>query len=229
MLISLNLIKICTGFITRKVIYSKCETSEILAITHNFIYVHSMDSRARRAILLKTMDDLENQGISCRGCAGNCCTYEANSMMVTPLEALEVLHFLNSSPMKTMDLKDKMLQTIKQYRLEHPAGPRGKTLVRKTYTCPFFNHQELGCPLPREIKPYGCLAFNAHDLEKKASEFCFSDLEIQKKRAQDFGWEDQKNLSLQEKFKIFWEKTPLPLALVELWDVDVSAADLLPG
>lgn len=150
-------------------------------------------------------------------------------MMVTPLEALEVMNHLNVHSMKNDELKDKISKTIQQYRLEHPAGPRGKTLVRKTYTCPFFNHQELGCPLPREIKPYGCLAFNAHDKEKKAGEFCFSDLKIQESRAQDNLWEDQKNVDLKKKFNIWWEKTPLPLALIELWDQSINDEDLLPG
>lgn len=149
-------------------------------------------------------------------------------MMTTPLEALEVMHYLNTSSSKDDTLKEKISQTIRQYRLEHPAGPRGKTLVRKTYTCPFFNHKELGCPLPRAIKPYGCLAFNAHDKEKKASEFCFSDLKIQETRARDNSWEDQKNQSLQKKFHIWWEKTPLPLALIELWDATITDEDLLP-
>lgn len=147
-------------------------------------------------------------------------------MMATPLEALELLSYLKNANLFDEELKNKLSESVKKYRLDHPAGNGRRSYIRRTYTCPFFNHQELGCPLPREVKPYGCLAFNAHDLEKKASEFCFSEKDSLEKREKQFENEDIINQRLQEKFKLVWEKTPLPLALLELWNAEITDEDL---
>ena len=102
--------------------------------------------------------------------------------------------------------------------------------MRKTYTCPFFSKQELGCPLPREVKPYGCLAFNAHNNIKKASpESCYADASLQEKRASEYLCEDQKNEELKTKFQILWDKSPLPTALLDIWDKNFTDANLLPN
>lgn len=173
----------------------------------------------RREILIERMAELEGQGMGCIGCPGTCCTYEANSMMVTPLEAFELMTYLKEKALNTEDLKNKILDTIKKYRLEHPSGNGRRSYLRKTYTCPFFNHQELGCPLPRDIKPYGCLAFDSHHVELKASEHCYSEKDILEKRDGLHPEEKELNDSLKKKFNLYWEKTPLPNALIELWDL----------
>ncbi|HXH75016.1 MAG TPA: hypothetical protein VNJ08_08625 [Bacteriovoracaceae bacterium] len=179
----------------------------------------------RRKELIQRMEELEGQGLGCSGCQGNCCTYEANSMMVTPLEALELQQYLRKENALTPEFKEKCLETVKKFRLDQGGNGR-RSFIRRTYTCPFFNHKELGCPLPREVKPYGCLAFNAHDAELKAGEHCFSEKELLLKRDQDHVWEERKNQSLRIKFKLNWEKSPLPLALLDIWEAEVSDADL---
>lgn len=176
-----------------------------------------MTPKQRRELLLNEMDRLENQGMDCRGCKGTCCTYEANSMMVTPVEAVELMDYLKAQNLLTEELKHKMTETITKYRLDHPAGNGKKSYLRRTYTCPFFNHGELGCPLPREVKPYGCLAFNSHHQELKADGNCFSDTDLLRKH--DHAMSDESlNENLRVKFNLYWEKTPLPLALTELWN-----------
>jgi hypothetical protein len=178
-----------------------------------------MQKTNRREILISRMNELESQGMGCIGCAGNCCTYEANSMMITPLEAVELMVYLRDNQLLTLELKSRLEDAVKKYRLEHPSGNGRRSYLRKTYTCPFFNHTELGCPLPREIKPYGCLAFDSHHTELKASEHCFSELDILEKREALHAEEKDINEKLKIELKIYWDKTPIPNALLELWDL----------
>ncbi len=163
------------------------------------------------------MENLESQGMDCRGCQGNCCTFEANSMMVTPVEAVELITHLQEKNLLTPVLKDSITNTITKYRLDHPAGNGRKSFLRRTYTCPFFNHGELGCPLPREVKPYGCLAFNAHHSQEKAGEHCYSNLASMKQQDEFLKDDGVLNQELKTKFNLVWDKTPLPLALTDLW------------
>jgi hypothetical protein len=138
-------------------------------------------------------------------------------MMVTPVEAVELMTWLKENSWLTDELKSKLQNTVTQYRLDHPAGNGRRSFIRRTYTCPFFNHAELGCPLPREVKPYGCLAFNSHHSEEKADENCFSDIILLQN--QDASLNDvNSNEELRQKYQLFWEKTPLPLALIDLWN-----------
>lgn len=147
-------------------------------------------------------------------------------MMVTPLEACELKLYLSQNNFLTSELKDKFLSTVQNYRLTHPTGNGKRSFIRRTYTCPFFNHQELGCPLPRDIKPYGCLAFNTHHPEVKAKEECYSDLTLLEEREKNEWQEEKLNNYLKEKFKLYWEKTPLPVALLELWETEICQQDL---
>jgi len=147
-------------------------------------------------------------------------------MMVTPLEAMELIIYLKEQKLWDTELKDKFTATVTQYRLDHQVGNGKRSYLRRTYTCPFFNHRELGCPLPLEVKPYGCLAFNSHHAEKKAGPECYSEISLLEKREAKFPGEEALNLALKEKFNIFWDKSPLPKALLDLWALEFSAADL---
>lgn len=160
------------------------------------------------------MDRAEANGISCAGCKGTCCTFEANSMMVTPLEAVELIHYLRANGWMNDALKAKLEETVRTYRLDHAPGNGKRSYLRKTYTCPFFGFKELGCPLPRDVKPYGCLAFNTHHKELKAGEHCYSDKELL--AAID---DEKENAELRAKHGIIWEKSPLPTALLDLWNL----------
>lgn len=183
-----------------------------------------MSAYLRRQILIERMNELENSGKDCKGCSGTCCTYEANSMMVTPVEAVELVDYLKANNLFDEELKIRLLETVTKYRLDQSFGNGKRSFIRRTYTCPFFNHKELGCPLPREVKPFGCLAFNAHDVEKKAGEFCYSEKEVLEKRELSSDGEAALNLELKEKYSLHWDKTPLPLALLDFFKF--SGADL---
>ena len=172
----------------------------------------------RRELLIEHMNGLESKGMGCIGCSGTCCTYEANSMLLTPLEAVDLMEYLSRNHLKTPELKNKLMETVSTYRLEPKYENARRSYLRKTYTCPFFGHVELGCPLPREIKPYGCLAFDSHHVELKASEHCFSETELLEKREEKHTEEEQMNADLKKKYGFLWEKSPIPNALLELWE-----------
>lgn len=138
-------------------------------------------------------------------------------MMVTPIEAVELVDYLRANNLFDNELKSRLLETVSKYRLDQAVGDGKRSFLRRTYTCPFFNHKELGCPLPREVKPFGCLAFNAHDVEKKAGELCFSEKEVLEKRDADFSDEMTLNEELKKKYSLYWDKTPLPIALLDFF------------
>jgi Fe-S-cluster containining protein len=184
-----------------------------------------MSTYLRRKILIDRMQELEGQGFGCQGCQGNCCTFEANSMMVTPLEALDLMRYLSEQQRLTPALKEQCQQTITKYRLGLGLGNGKRSFLRRTYTCPFFNHTELGCPLPREVKPYGCLAFNAHDSQQKAADQCFSELAGLEAREQSLASESELNQQIRLRYQLAWDKITIPEALLALWDQELIAVD----
>lgn len=171
----------------------------------------------RRDILLERMNELESSGMGCLGCSGTCCTFEANSMLITPLETKELFDYLRSNLLLTSELKEKLSQCVTQYRLEPKYQNSRRSYLRKTYTCPFFGFKELGCPLPREVKPYGCLAFDSHHVELKAGEHCYSEKDLLEKRERLHPEEHEMNVSISKEMNLTWEKAPIPNALLELW------------
>lgn len=177
-----------------------------------------MPTSNRREILINRMNDLESQGMGCVGCSGKCCTYEANSMLITPLEAMELIKYLKENQLMSHDLKHRLKEARVKYRLEPRPLVGKRSYLRKTYTCPFFNHRELGCPLPREIKPYGCLAFDSHHEILKASEHCYSETDLLARRDEQHPEEAALNDELRSQYQLFWEKSPIPNALLELLD-----------
>lgn len=177
-----------------------------------------MSPQERRHLLIKTMEEREASGISCKSCAGTCCTYEANSMMVTPLEAIDLMTYLKEAQKLTPELKSEMADVVRVYRLDRELSTgRGSTL-RRTYTCPFFTKSEFGCPLPRAVKPYGCLAFNSHHESLKTAEHCYSDIKILEERELAFKVEEEENQRIRKDLGLSWEKLPMPVALLEIWD-----------
>ena len=177
-----------------------------------------MDPYLRRKVIIDRMNELESSGKDCKGCSGTCCTYEANSMMVTPIEAVELVDYLKAKNLFDNELKSRLLVTVSKYRLDQAVGDGKRSFLRRTYTCPFFNHKELGCPLPREVKPFGCLAFNAHDLEKKAGEFCFSEEKVLLAREAASLDEAALKQKIKTENSLYWDKTPLPLALLAFFE-----------
>lgn len=171
----------------------------------------------RRKNLIDRNEELESLGMGCNGCSGTCCTYEANSMMVTPVEAVELMEYLKTSGQFNNELKMRLQETVTKYRLDQGLGNGKRSFLRRTYTCPFFNHKELGCPIPREVKPFGCIAFNSHHVELKAGEHCYSEKEILEKREILAIDEAVLNEGLKQKHHLFWDKVPMPVALLDFF------------
>lgn len=167
----------------------------------------------RRKTLLEAMNGLEENNISCRNCTGKCCTFHANSMRMTALETEDLYQYLKINSLWTKELVEKLKTCIKEYRLDIDIPTKAGTSFRRTYTCPFFKHESLGCPLPPEVKPYGCLAFNAKGEAVEDGENCSSDLNLLKER--ESKEEELENSKLKEAYGYYWDKLPIPMALLE--------------
>ncbi len=140
-------------------------------------------------------------------------------MMVTPIEAVELVDYLKTNGLFNDELKNRLQETVAKYRLDQGLGNGKRSYLRRTYTCPFFNHKELGCPLPREVKPFGCIAFNSHNVELKAGEHCYSEKEILEKREMLAPDEAALNEELKQQHALYWDKVPMPVALLDFFNV----------
>ena len=172
--------------------------------------------RQKRALLIEKMDQLEQTGFGCEKCQGGwCCTFEYNSMRVSPLEAIDIYLALVEENKWNDELIHHLQHTQTKYRLDKEIFlGRGNTL-RRTYTCPFFTEKAQGCSLSRAHKPYGCLAFNAQKSEVTDAGFCGSDqvlLEKQVVANQD----DQINQLLKTYLTLDFDKKDIPSALLEI-------------
>ena len=178
----------------------------------------------RRQNLVREMSRLEGKSIHCFNCPGTCCTFSANSMQVTPLEAFEILFSLNLNHEKAEELKIKLQDTIAHYRLDHDifTGKKASQDLRRTYTCPFFSPGPKGCTLGRALKPYGCLGFNPK-IENDNGSHCHSNVAILEERESlHTETETLANSFLKEKFSLAWNKKDLPRALFEILSIKTS-------
>ena len=121
----------------------------------------------RRQILTSKMNELIAEGKDCLSCSGLCCTYEFNSMKITPKEAQLIKSHLFLKDGWNEVLKEKLQNYITEFRLNKVFLMKKGNSIRRTYTCPFYEGKNLGCSLTVEVKPLGCLAFNPK--EKKVS------------------------------------------------------------
>lgn len=184
-----------------------------------------MRALARRQLLINDMKNLERQGISCIGCAGTCCTEVANSMMVTPLETFDLFHYLYESKADFNQLSLSIHQTVQKYKLDIlPPGIKKKSQFRRTYTCPFFMGSEFGCPLPRDVKPYGCLGFNRQKNGSSVDEDCWSNKEVLKEQGQ-LNNDKMTNEWIKNELILDWDKEYLPLALLEMIQMFIGNDD----
>lgn len=171
----------------------------------------------RREILITAMRENERKGNDCLKCSGRCCTYEANSMNMTNLEALEALTFLEDEGLINDELIERLENSVKEFRLDSMLQIGKGEFYRKSYTCPFFNFPTWGCGLGAKNKPYGCIAFNPHESGQENGGNCNSNLEIQMKRL--FFHEDKEREAsslIAEQFKIADDKSSIPMKLLEL-------------
>lgn len=178
-------------------------------------------SHDRRHTLILEMALLEGKTIHCFSCPGTCCTSQANSMQITPIEALEILQSLNfdqKTPDEVKAFKEHMTQNILAYRLnvEIYTGKKNSQALRKNYTCPFFNNGSLGCGLSRSSKPYGCLGFNPKTSDDNGQS-CSSNIEILEGRDLTFlEREDIVNAQIRKELGIYWIKQNIPQALLDV-------------
>ncbi|MBT7609175.1 MAG: hypothetical protein HN576_05430 [Bacteriovoracaceae bacterium] len=173
----------------------------------------------RRSLLLEAMEQLESNNINCASCTGKCCTSVANSMQCSPIEAMEIIDWLKSEEILNESMTSELKNCVSKYRLDYEISTTRGVPLRRTYTCPFFNHGALGCLLKKEIKPYGCLAFNARFKKVSDGENCTTDIELLKQR--DADWADlelNKNKELQNKLSLNWNKLPMPVALLDVME-----------
>jgi hypothetical protein len=126
----------------------------------------------RRQYLINQMQDLIEQKLDCFSCTGVCCTSLHNSMKITSEEAIEIKNYLLKEKKWNLELKLKLEDTVKDFRLDKTLILKKGIEFRRTYTCPFYKGSSLGCDLPKEIKPLGCLAFNPVEKEVKNGGNC---------------------------------------------------------
>lgn len=180
-----------------------------------------LSSFERRKGLVIEMQNLENQTIHCFTCPGTCCTSQANSMQITPIEALEILASLNIDTLskeEINDLKKRMQDNIQSYRLnvEIYTGKKHSQDLRKTYTCPFFMNGSKGCGISRGSKPYGCLGFNPRVSDDNGKS-CTSNISLLSERDDHFlEKENLANQKIRDELKIYWGKLTIPQALLDI-------------
>ena len=167
----------------------------------------------RRADLVHEMNFLEEKELSCQKCIGNCCTFTSNSMRITPLEAMDILFYLNQKDQINSNLIKQLEKNIEEFRLDK------ETLfgIKKNYTCPFYLGKCKGCSISRWNKPYGCLAFNATEKNVLKGTNCSSNQKILKKREDEFSRkEKQLNQYIIDYLSLSWTTESIPVALLDI-------------
>jgi hypothetical protein len=161
------------------------------------------------------MDQLASADKTCASCSGVCCTFASNSMQITPSEANALIDNLKKKKLLTSELREHCRLTISRFSLDRPLPGTGqRTLLRRRYTCPLFQHKSLGCPVDAESKPYGCLAFNPQVAGEIEGKSCRSDQKL---------LEDTEKL-LAAKETDCSEKTSIPQAILAYFDLtDIRA------
>jgi hypothetical protein len=174
------------------------------------------DSRKLRNKLVERMQELDAQEINCMNCSGVCCTKTRNSMMVTPLEAMDLYFYLIENIKDQTMLWKNVEQSITDYGLDREIYVKNK-LMRKNYTCPLFKFESFGCPVEPHLKPFGCLGYNALGSNVKEGENCASDTELLAAVDQEIKEElESFNKAIKENCKIDFDKTNIPMALLKI-------------
>ena len=178
-------------------------------------FKHSKDisPRQRRETLIEEMSSLDGKKLTCANCVGNCCTFTSNSMRITPLEAVEILLFLEESKSINNELILKLEKNITEFRLDKETSFG----IKKNYTCPFYLGSCQGCSISRGSKPYGCLAFNATETGVLQGTTCKSNQTLLESR-EDFYNEHEKYLNhyIKTTLQLTWEKESIPVALLDI-------------
>ncbi|MCK5884421.1 MAG: hypothetical protein KAG61_12085 [Bacteriovoracaceae bacterium] len=177
----------------------------------------ALSPHKRREKLIEKMGVLTSSGINCYSCEGTCCTFIANSMKTTPLESLDLLSYLQENNLLNDELIKQLKETVAHYRLDYDIDTGRGTILRRTYTCPFFIPGEKGCTISRKNKPYGCLGFNAFKEKSVEGSSCSPDFNLLQEREDEFGIaEENNNQWLKNELRLDWDKLPMPLALLQI-------------
>jgi hypothetical protein len=169
--------------------------------------------RQRRNKLVAEMSSLEENKLSCAKCIGNCCTFSSNSMRVTPVEAIDILHYLEGKNLINTSLINTLKSCILEFRLDVGTAFG----IKKNYTCPFYLGQCKGCSISRWSKPYGCLSFNATEENVTEGKSCKSNQALLEKRSLDFQKdEDDLNRYIVKELNLAWEVESIPVALLDI-------------
>lgn len=167
----------------------------------------------RRNSVISHMKELSNQHINCQSCIGRCCTFEFNSMQVTPMEAIELYGYLKREGKWDSALLEKNIQ---DFRLDKYLSSGSKSL-RRYYTCPFYNQGAKGCSISRKSKPLGCLAYNPNEMNVSAEGKCTSNTELLENTINDHQkMIDFCNEFIAKELNLFWKKETIAVALLDL-------------
>lgn len=170
-----------------------------------------------RENIINLMSNLEKEGIDCANCiSSECCTFVKNSMMVTPLETVELIQFLFRENRLNESLFVELRENIKNYRLDIPLPSDGKrNFARRTYTCPFLSDGAKACTISRRAKPYGCLGFNSTTTGAVDSTNCRSNQKILEEVAEEFkDYFKSQNRIISEQLSINFDKLPISVAIL---------------
>ena len=176
--------------------------------------------KQRRQLLIDEMNSLSNEKIHCLNCSGTCCTFSANSMQITPIEAFEIILSLEIKEEHLSDIKKMLKQNIQDYRLDHEffLGKKNISHLRKTYTCPFFVSGSKGCTIKKDLKPYGCLGFNPRT-ENDNGSHCHSNTPLLESRENsELINEEKANTFLKNELQLDWIKLEIPKAVLSILD-----------
>lgn len=172
------------------------------------------ETKKFRNRLVENMNQLDSRKVNCLSCTGVCCTVARNSMMVTPVEAID-LYFEIENKIKDKELFwTKVEESISQFGLDREIYVKNK-LMRKNYTCPLFKFESFGCPIDPHLKPFGCLGYNALEAGVKEGEKCASDTALLEQTETEIRKElDELNSILRSQFQLDFDKLPIPKALL---------------
>ena len=166
---------------------------------------------SRRTELLEAMRDASDGGLNCHHCDARCCTREANSMMITPLEAADLYLFLEKENRLGKETINLLNETIVRERLDTLPSDGRRALIRRTYTCPFLGEAPRACTISRQSKPYGCLAFNPRSPGQTSGGDCHTDDAL--RHTGTSSEECQLNEALADELGLDWKKAPIPIAI----------------
>ena len=187
--------------------------SKLLSIIYNDDYP---SPKKRRELLIDNMNSLIAKEKSCTKCPGYCCTKKFNSMQISNIEAIDIYYYLESSKLLEQTV-DSIKESIINFRLDKEVFMGKNEKMRRSYTCPFYNHKSLGCLIPAEYKPYGCLAFNPLSINVTTENMCSSDTVIQEKRHQDYELIEKKlNIIINTHHFLEDAKDSIPNKLIKL-------------